>query len=302
MLRLHGRPDTVGGGAGDERDSGNLAQPSGAPPPHGEIQGVHNYQNDAERPDGLLIAGRPYCAENDEVDFDFGGVDQVFPAGEIVCDSVREVQLEAPPTVACNASGGSIRQESDTIVHENYRVVGRRNRPARRPNLPTHCTRGRGTDDANLAGGRGSCGEPSGGAVGSRGSLKWALARSGTLMPAGGACGGGEPSRGGGSQRGNSGDDMAVDTLGVSKEAAESRNNKTHHHPEREVAVSGRRKGRNKSHSPVQREIRERERERGSKQYQTHHDEAEYDDDGPSVRESCTHQVGHETDDAWFDF
>ena len=38
----------------------------------------------AERHAGLLVAGRPYCAESDEMDFDFGGVEQVLPVGEIL--------------------------------------------------------------------------------------------------------------------------------------------------------------------------------------------------------------------------
>ena len=68
-----------------------MSGPSGAPSRHVEVQCPHAHQKanrgmghwweQAARHDGLLTAGRP-CSENVEVDFYFGGADQVFLAGE----------------------------------------------------------------------------------------------------------------------------------------------------------------------------------------------------------------------------
>ena len=51
---------------------------------------MEDWWDQTERHDGLLVPGRPYCAESDEMDFHFGGMDQVLPVGEtLIHGSVR---------------------------------------------------------------------------------------------------------------------------------------------------------------------------------------------------------------------
>ena len=38
---------------------------------------MEDWWDQAERHDGLLVTGRPYCGDSDEIDFDFGGMDHL---------------------------------------------------------------------------------------------------------------------------------------------------------------------------------------------------------------------------------
>ena len=96
---------------------------------------MENWWDQAERHDGLLTVGRPYCAESDEMDFEFGGAHQVFPVGETSfmtafanrCQDKTMEALEPIEMLLTTAQVGQLaRQAANVVLHHCVAAKGAR--------------------------------------------------------------------------------------------------------------------------------------------------------------------------------